>query len=134
MRTSHAVALAIAGIVVGGLAVEGLHAQAKPPAIYVAEIDVSSEDVYAKEWTPKVAETVKAAGGQYIARGTAIQAIEGNAPKRVVITRFENMDKLKAWRDGAAYTGIRPIRDKAIKSVRAYAVEGVAKLFVMSLN
>ena len=124
MKTHYAIALAVAGVAVGGLAVEGLHAQAKPPAYYVAEVNVANEDVYSKEWAPKVAETMKAAGGTYIARGTNIQGFDGTAPKRVVIMKWDNMDKLKAWREGAAYKALAPIREKAIKSTTAYAIEG----------
>ena len=126
MKTRSTVALSmIAGAALGATAIHGIHAQGKPPAYYVAEIEVSNDDVYMKEWSPKVAETIKAAGGTYMARGTSIQGFEGTPPKRAVITKFDNMDKIKTWRDSAAYKSAMPIRDKAVKSVRAYAIEGV---------
>jgi hypothetical protein len=49
---------------------QGIHAQAKPPAYYIAEIDVKNEDVFSKEWAPKADETIKAAGGAYVVRST----------------------------------------------------------------
>ena len=69
--------------------------------------------------------TVKAAGGVYLVRGTTIERLEGPAPKRVLITKWENIDKLTAWRESEAYMRTLPILDKAVKSVRSYAVEGV---------
>ena len=47
------VMILLAGVAVGGLAVEGLHAQAKTPVYFVAEIDVTNPDAYAKEYVPK---------------------------------------------------------------------------------
>jgi len=126
MKTHHAVALAmVAGILIGGLVVQGIHAQARPPAYYVAEIDVANEDIYNKQWAPKAEETVKAAGGTYLVRSTDVERIEGAAPKRLLISKWDNIDKLTAWRESQAYMRTLPILDKAIKSMRSYAVEGV---------
>jgi uncharacterized protein (DUF1330 family) len=127
MKTYTTVILAaLAGAGIGGLAVQGLHAQTKlPTAFYVAEIDVTNEDVYNKQWIPRVDETVKAAGGVYLVRSTNVERIEGAAPKRLLISKWENIDKLTAWRESEAYMKTLPILDKAVKSVRSYAVEGI---------
>jgi hypothetical protein len=54
MKTQYAVALAVAtGFGLGAVAVQGLHAQAKPPVFYITEIDVSNPEAYAKEYAPK---------------------------------------------------------------------------------
>ena len=117
---------ALAGAGIGGLAVQGLHAQTKlPTAYYIAEIDVTNEDVYNKQWMPKVDETVKAAGGVYLVRSTNVKRIEGAAPKRLLISKWEDIDKLTAWRESQAYMKTLPLLDKAAKSVRSYAVEGL---------
>jgi len=117
---------ALAGAAIGGLAVQGLHAQTKlPTAYYIAEIDVTNEDIYNKQWMPKVDETVKAAGGVYLVRSTNIERIEGAAPKRLLISKWEDIDKLTAWRESEAYMKTLPLLDKAAKSVRSYAVEGL---------
>ena len=127
MKTYTTVVLAaLAGAAIGGLAVQGLHAQTKlPTAYYIAEIDVTNEDVYNKQWMPKVDETVKAAGGLYLVRSTNIERIEGAAPKRLLISKWEDIDKLTAWRESQAYMKTLPLLDKAAKSVRSYAVEGL---------
>ena len=126
MKTCDAVALAaLTGVGIGGLAVQGIHAQAKPPAYHIAEIDVANEDVFSKQWVPKADETVIASGGVYLVRSTNIERIEGAAPKRLLITKWDNIDKLTAWRVSEAYLKTLPLLDKADKSVRSYAVEGV---------
>jgi uncharacterized protein (DUF1330 family) len=126
MKTCYTVAVAaLTGVGIGGLAVQGIHAQAKPPAYYVAEIDVTNEDLYNKQWVPKADATIKAAGGVYLAQGANIERIEGAAPKHVLIIKWDNIDKLTAWRESEAYMKTLPILDKAVKSIRSYAVEGV---------
>jgi uncharacterized protein (DUF1330 family) len=127
MKTYTTVMLAaLAGAAIGGLAVQGLRAQTKlPTAYFIAEIDVTNEDVYSKQWMPKVDETVKAAGGVYLVRSTNVERIEGTAPKRLLISRWEDIDKLTAWRESQAYMKTLPLLDKAAKSVRSYAVEGL---------
>ena len=125
-RYTTAALAALAGAAIGGLTVQAIHAQAKPPVAYhIAEIDVTNEDLYNKEWAPKADATIKAAGGIYLVRGTNIERIEGAAPKRLLITKWDNIDKLTAWRESEAYMRTLPILDKAVKSVRSYAVEGV---------
>jgi hypothetical protein len=53
MKTRHAVALSLlAGAALGAAAVQGLHAQAKPPIYYVAEIDVTNLEGWTKDYTP----------------------------------------------------------------------------------
>ena len=116
----------LAGIGIGGLAVQGSHAQAKPPAYYIVEIDAKNEDVLSKEWAPKADQTIKDAGGTYLVRSTTVEQIEGAAPKRILISKWDNIDKLTAWRLSEAYMRTLPILDKAVRggSVRSYAVEG----------
>jgi uncharacterized protein (DUF1330 family) len=117
----------LAGVGVGALAVERIHAQTKPPAYYVVEIDAKNEDVFSKEWAPKADQTIKDAGGTYLVRSTTVEQIEGAAPKRVLISKWDNIDKLTAWRLSEAYLRTLPILDKAIRggSVRSYVVEGI---------
>jgi uncharacterized protein (DUF1330 family) len=127
MKTySTIVAAALAGAAIGGLTAQGMHARAQgPSASYIVEIDVTNEDIFNKQWIPKADETIKAAGGVYLVRSANIERIEGAAPKRLLITKWDNLDKLTAWRESDSYMRTLPTLDKAIKSVRSYAVEGV---------
>ena len=118
MKTQYTVVLpALAGLVIGGVAVQGLHAQAKPPAYAVVEIDVSNQDAF----------LLTAAGGKYLARGGKTVAIDGEPPKvRTVIIAFDSLDKAQAAFASAAYRDGRKIGDKYAK-FRIWAVEGVAQ-------
>jgi uncharacterized protein (DUF1330 family) len=126
MKTYQTVVLAmLAGVGIGGLAVQGIHAQGKAPAYYIVEIDVKNEDIFNKQWAPKADETIKNAGGTYLVRSTAIEGIEGPVPKLVLISKWDNIEHLTAWRLSEAYWRTLPILDKAARSVRSYTVEGI---------
>jgi hypothetical protein len=61
MKTQYTVTVAVlAGMAIGAVAVQGLHAQAKPPLYYIAEIDVTNADAYLKEYAPKAQATIEA--------------------------------------------------------------------------
>ncbi|MEK9285705.1 MULTISPECIES: DUF1330 domain-containing protein [unclassified Bradyrhizobium] len=120
----------LAGVAIGGLAAEGLHAQAKPPVYYVAEIDVTNPDAYAKEYVPKAQALIKAAGGRFLAIGGAatadggkVTAFDGDAPKRVVVQVWDSMEKIKAWRANPEYIEHRKLGEKYAK-FRSFAVDG----------
>ena len=107
MRSNFKIAMILlAGVALGGLAVEGLHAQAKTPVYFVAEIDVTNPDAYAKEYVPKAQAIIKAAGGRFLAVGGVaatggrnVTAFDGDPPKRVVVQVWDSIEKIKAWRD-----------------------------------
>jgi uncharacterized protein (DUF1330 family) len=124
MKTHYAVALAmLAGFGLGTVAVQGLHAQAKPPVYSVTEIDIADQAAYAT-YVPKTQAAIKAAGGKILAAG-GITTIEGEPPKpRVVIQQWDSLEKLQAYRNSAAFKDLLPIREKVAK-FRSFVVEGV---------
>lgn len=126
MKTHYTVGLAmLAGFGFGAIAVQGLHAQAKPPVYYIAEIDVTNLDAYTKEYAPKAQALIKASGGRLLAAGQKVTAIEGAPPKpRVAVQVWDSMEKIRAWRDSAEYKELRKIGDKYAK-FRAFTVEGL---------
>ena len=89
MKTHYAVALAMfAGFGLGAVAVQGLHAQAKPPVYSVAEIDIADQAAYST-YVPKAQAAIKSAGGKVLAAGGKITTVEGEPPKsRVVIQQW----------------------------------------------
>ena len=126
MKSNYKVAAAmLAGVALGALAVQGLHAQAKSPLYSVAEIDVSNLDAYLKEYVPLAQAAIKAGGGRILAAGQNITAIEGTPPKsRVAILQWESIEQYNAWRKSAAYVDARKIADKYAK-FRSFAIEGM---------
>jgi uncharacterized protein (DUF1330 family) len=131
VKTGFTVAFSmLAGVAVGAVAVQGLHAQGKPPVYLVTEIDVTNPEGYGKEFAPKAQASIKAAGGRQIAIGgaagagaKAINPIEGTAPKRAVIQQWDSMEALMAWYNGAEYKAAIEI-GKKYASFRRYAIEG----------
>lgn len=125
MKTHYTVALAmLAGVGLGAAAVQGLHAQGKPPVYLVTEIDISNVDAYVKDYAPLAQASIKKAGGKLLAASLKITPFEGTPPKRVAIQVWDNLDQIKAWRDGADYKASRAIGDK-YATFRSFAVEGM---------
>jgi uncharacterized protein (DUF1330 family) len=128
MKTQYAVALAmLAGTGIGALAVQGLHAQAKPPAYVIVDVTVSDEDNYQKElkgYGATVGKILTDGGGKYLARGGKIVAIEGAPSKRLVVLAFESLEKAEATMSSTAYRQARKPGDQYAK-FRILAVEGV---------
>jgi uncharacterized protein (DUF1330 family) len=126
MKTHYTVALAMfAGFGLGAVAVQGLHAQAKPPVYLVSEIDVTNVDAYAKEYVPKVRATIKAAGGRLLGASQKVTPVEGDPPKsRITINAWDSLEQMRAWRNSAEYKEARQIGDKYAK-FRSFVVEGV---------
>lgn len=126
MRTRYAVVLAVAvGFGLGAITVQTLHAQAKPPIYYIAEIDVTNLDAYTKEYVPKAQAHIKASGGRLLAAGQKVTSIEGAPPKpRVAVQVWDSMEKIQAWRNSAEFKELRKIGEKYAK-FRSFTVEGL---------
>ena len=107
----------------GAVAIQGLHAQTKPPVYYISEVDMTNPDGYAKEYLPLVQGTIKAAGGRYVASGKATP-IEGDPPKsRIAVVAWDSMETLMAWRNSDAFKEARKTGLK-YASFRAFAIAG----------
>ena len=116
----------VLGAALGAAAVQGLHAQAKPKAYSVTETEVLDATAQAA-YSPQVQAAQKAAGGRsFRTAGGRIVALEGAAtPKRVAITEWDSLEQAEAFYKSAAWKELAPQRDKAIKTIRRYAVEAM---------
>ena len=115
----------LAGAGLGAAVVQGLHAQAKPPAYVISEIDVTDKDAYAKEYVPLAVKALKESGQKQLAAGGKTAAISGEPPKSsIVVSVFENMEKAQAAYTSPEYLEARKIGDKYAK-LRIFVVEGV---------
>src|SRR6185312_6367108 len=125
MKSNWKIAIAlVAGAAIGGAAIQGLHAQAKPPVYLVAEIDVTNVDAYVKEYAPLAQASIKKAGGTLLAASLKVVPIDGTPPKRVAIQVWDSLEQVKAWHDGADYQAARKVGDK-YATFRTFAVEGM---------
>jgi uncharacterized protein (DUF1330 family) len=127
MKPNYKIAAAtLAGVALGAFAVQGLHAQTKPPAIVVVDIsDVTDPEAFKPVTQRPAASTATVVhGGHYITRTDKITALDGTPPKRFIIISFDSMEKAQAWHNSSDQKKIDEIRAKATKS-RSFIVEGM---------
>ncbi len=117
-------ALLLAGVAIGALSQQVLHAQAKPPAYVIGEIDIRDAAGLDKEYVPPAAKAVIDGGGKYLARGDTGVAFYGAPPRRLAIMQFENVEKAEAAFRSKAYTDAKLLGDK-YATFRVYAIEGL---------
>jgi len=128
MNTKFKLTLAVlAGAALGATAIQGLHAQAKPPVYQIVEIDVLNQEVYVKDYAPKAQAAIKASGGKFLAAGGKTTSIEGDPPKtRIVLQQWDSVEQIQAYRNSAAFKDLLPLREKLAK-FRSFTVEGIAQ-------
>jgi uncharacterized protein (DUF1330 family) len=98
----------------------------KPIAYYVVEFE-QLDAAAATAYTPVVQAAQRSAGARLFGTaGRKIVGFEGAPPKGVAISEWGSMDQVQAYRNSQAFKNLAPQRDKAIKIVRSYAVEGPA--------
>jgi uncharacterized protein (DUF1330 family) len=128
MTTNYKLALTLlAGVALGAAAIQGLHAQAKPPAVVIVDIsDITDPEGFkAIPASPATSPSgVAAQGGRYITRTDKITAFDGTPPKRFIVIAFDSVEKANAWNDSASQKEINAIRAKTTKS-RSFVVEGM---------
>jgi len=114
-------------ILVGGGAVQMLHAQSKPPAFVVAEIAVRDVGGYDENFQKATQKDILNHGGKYLAEGynKTLSLVGDPPPNRVVILQFPNMGAVKEWREEGAMDMENTVGSKYAK-FRVYAAEGVS--------
>jgi uncharacterized protein (DUF1330 family) len=117
----------VAGFATGAGLVEGLHAQASPPAYVVSEIDVTNSDAYAKEYVPPANKALADSGQKRLAPGGKTISLAGAPPaSRIVVSMFDSLEKARAAYGSPSYLEARNIGDQYAK-LQIFAVEGIAQ-------
>lgn len=94
-------------------------------AYVIADVSVTNPEAYAG-YRPLAAASIAQYGGQFIARGGAVETLEGGwSPGRVVIIEFPSMAAARAWYASPEYQAALKIR-LANSTGRAILTEGVA--------
>jgi uncharacterized protein (DUF1330 family) len=93
------------------------------PAYVIVEVDVKDPEGYEDYKRLSTAAGAKY-NAKFIARGGKVEAFEGEAPKRVVILEFENIDAAKRWYESPEYTEAKTVRQKYAETTM-FVVEGV---------
>jgi uncharacterized protein (DUF1330 family) len=123
MKSSQKSAMALAtAVALSALGVKGLSAQSLPPTYFVVDFSEITDPEGFKALAAKATPEILAGfGGKYMVRSQNITAVEGVAPKRLVIIAFDTPEHAKAW---AEQPDPRAIRAKTTKS-RSFLVEGL---------
>jgi uncharacterized protein (DUF1330 family) len=93
------------------------------PAYVIAAVDVHNQARY-DEYRQLVPATIERYGGRFLARGGALDVLEGEWPKRVVIIEFDSMQRAREWHDSAVYAGPIAIRNESART-NMIIVEGL---------
>jgi uncharacterized protein (DUF1330 family) len=115
----------LAGVAIGAIAVQGLHAQgAKLKAYSIGEIETFDTSAQAA-YLPAARKAIEEAHGRALrtAAGRVVQIEGGPAPKGVGIVEWDSLDDAVAFYKSKAWADLAPQRDKAVKVVRRYVVE-----------
>jgi uncharacterized protein (DUF1330 family) len=119
----------LAGVAIGATTIQGLHAQAKPPAYVVIPVlkmnDAAGFKAGVVDKANGTEAEMKAAGGQYVIRSEKFTSLDGPPPARLVILKFDSVEKAQAFEKTAAQKEINAARMKATDSL-SFIVEGLA--------
>jgi uncharacterized protein (DUF1330 family) len=96
------------------------------PAYVIVDVtEIHDEPRYAR-YREAVPASIAAAGGRYLARGGAIQVLEGEwRPSRLVVVQFPDPASAVAWWRSEAYAPLRTLRTESI-SANMIVVTGTA--------
>jgi uncharacterized protein (DUF1330 family) len=123
VRANHKLAVALfAGVVFGGVAMHELSAQVRPAAYVIAEIEVTDREGFVKEYQPAVERANPEL--RPLARGGRTEIFKGEAPKRIILWAFKDIDQARAAFTHPAYTEALAIGSRYAK-FRIFAVEGL---------
>jgi len=121
--TRQVLAASLIGVVVGGAAVQGLHAQAKPKAYLVTETEAIDAPA-AVAVSQKTQGVIRAAGGRtIISNRGVITAVVGTAPGRFGVSEWESVEKAQTYVNSPERKALAPERDQAIKILRQFIIE-----------
>jgi len=93
-------------------------------AYVIAEAQEIIEKAAYQRYRPLGANAVAQHNGQYLIRGGAALALEGDwQPQKVSILQFPSLELARAWYDSQEYRNARSVREGAVK-MRFVAVDG----------
>jgi len=127
MNVNYKLALTLlAGVALGAVAIQSLHAQATPPIYVVTEIAeiTDPEGFKAVTQRPEPARAAQQAGGRYIIRTDKITALDGTPPNRMIVIAFDSLEKAQAYENSQVQKGVNASRTKLTKS-RSFVVQGL---------
>jgi uncharacterized protein (DUF1330 family) len=134
MKTRSVAILSLfAAALLGGAAIQGLHAQSKAPVYVVTELDSDQPPemflYFEQTYGPKFRELIKSHGGRVVALGImgGVTRIEGERPPlRAEVQVWDSRDQLHAYRNDPQFKELRTIGEKYARFY-SYAVDGFSE-------
>jgi len=123
MKTKYTVTLSLLiGVAIGAAAIQGLHAQAKK-VYWISETE-ALDDAAVAAYGQLIRPAIDGAGGHRLnAPGGKTIGFVGTPPKRVAVSEWESLEAVQKFQNSEAFTKLAPQRDKAVKTIRSYAVQ-----------
>ena len=77
---------------------------------------IHDEQAYAR-YRKEVSPGLRAAGGEYLARGGSIEVLEGDwRPSRIVLVRFSSMSAARSWWASSDYDALKRMRQESTRT------------------
>ena len=83
-------------------------------AYVIGEIEVTNQAVY-DDYRKQVLATITQYGGRFLVRGNKAEALEGAAPKRMVLLEFPSYEQALKWYRSPEYAPLIMLRQKAAR-------------------
>ena len=129
MKMNYKLALAVlVGISIGVAGAQAIHVQQEKalPGYVISEALSIADLLTVQKYGQGVPETLAPFNHRFIVGGGKPQALDGDAPKGVVVIAFDSVEKAREWYDSPAYQAIVPLRKSSTKG-RMFIVEGIAQ-------
>jgi len=125
MKTKYTVALSmLAGVAIGAVAVQGLHAQATKLKAYSINEQEPLDPSALNAYLPGIREEIRKHHGKSLRTAGRVVQVEGAAPpKAVALIEWESADDALAFYKSDVWKTSQGQRDKAYKVIRRYIIE-----------
>ena len=86
------------------------------PAYQIGNVTVEDAEGFA-EYSKQVPEMIERYGGRYLARGGAVEVLEGSwTPNRLVLIEWESVEQAKRWYESDEYKAVADIRRRCAET------------------
>lgn len=84
---------------------------AEKPAYIIVDVDIHNPEIY-EDYKKQVVPIVTAFGGEYIARGGALDVVQDELwqPTRIVLLKFPSVVQAKAFMNSPEYAPVKQMR------------------------
>lgn len=94
------------------------------PAYVIVEVEVRDAETY-EAYRRLVPASLEAHGGRFLARGGAIESLEGDwKPERIVVLEFPSLESAVKWWRSPEYRDAKALRARSART-RMIATQGV---------